>query len=158
MIESMTETGEVMTGTRSRDVTHQSSEFRPDLVQKREHSILRATFSQGRQHCVTPAATFAFEIAGAERAKNSLRAATSAVILARPKLLTSQTGIKPERRPFIREARFLDVVLWFEPTDNPAFSLDDCQPHDDRELPGLSGSSLFEPNSTFRLVVLVPYQ
>ena len=72
--------------------------------------------------------------------------------------MASHPGVESERLPFHRQARFLDDVLRVEPTDHPAFPLDDGQPHDHREPAFLLSSGLVQPRSTLRLIVLVPYQ
>jgi hypothetical protein len=57
-----------------------------------------------------------------------------------------------------QEASFFVVVMGIKTSDHPAFALDDGQSHDNREPADFLLPGLFQPRTTLRLIVLVPYQ
>jgi hypothetical protein len=64
--------------------------------------------------------------------------------------------IETQVLPLFFKILALIVVVRLEASDNPALSLDNGQPDDDREAAVPLSSGLFQPHSTLRLIVLIP--
>jgi len=138
-----------------RNVSDQFGNFL-HLFEERAQTVIRATGTQGLDRSLAPALAFALMVSLAESEKNSLRAASRFVFLACGQFFASQTGIEPKSLPFLCEPRFLTRVLRVEPTDDPAFPLDDGQSHDNRDGEFCFSSGLFQSRSPRWLVVLIP--
>jgi hypothetical protein len=105
-----------------------------------------------------PTSALAMMVPFSQQPQYTFRAPWSKVVLTRSELVTLKAGVKWKRLPYGREASFLVIILWVEAADDPAFSFNNCQSDDHGNPAVLLSSGLFQPPSTFWLIVLVPDQ